>query len=547
MSGRRVSMLAAIALCCAGIAMGQTVWVDNPANPVIGHDEVGPWAPNGAWPTAVVFDGTTYHMWFSGVEGGGLIGLAGIGHATSSDGETWTMDPANPVMGVGEEGEWDDFAVIGGDVVHDGSLFHMWYLGRSVDLPERIGYATSPDGTVWTRYDGNPVIEAGAPGSWDDTFLLPYAVISDDGTYKMWYAGAREDYVGRIGYAESIDGIEWTKRPEPVLVPGDYPGAWDGAIGACAVVYDGSTYHMWYETTQVGYAYSHDGVHWAKHRGNPVLEQTGEVINQGRVLRDGSVFQMWYSVWDGTANRISHATSTGGPVVPGLTHMQTIPAAAVASGAQGAFFQTDLDLNNASGQPVEYQLLWFPRGEDSSEPTMSEIFRLGAGMSVRYANVLSEAFDLAPNSVGALAVLSASPDLLAMSRTYNTPDGGSAGTYGQSIPAVAPGEFMIPGERRRILFASETADLRTNIGCVSASDGTTVVNLELFDAEGTSLERTMMILRGWGNDQLNRVFEDYRPVDGYVDVWTDVPNRRIYCYGSVLDNTTSDPTTILPQ
>ena len=34
---------------------------------------------------------------------------------------------------------------------------------------------------------------------------------------------------------------------------------------------------------------------------------------------------------------------------------------------------------------------------------------------------------------------------------------------------------------------------------------------------------------------------------GYVDVWTDTEGASIYCYGSVLDNLTSDPTTIPPQ
>ena len=168
-------------------------------------------------------------------------------------------------------------------------------------------------------------------------------------------------------------------------------------------------------------------------------------------------------------------------------------------------------------------------------------------MSVRYSNLLSEVFGLEPNALGALTVLSSSPDLLAMSRTYNIPGDGSAGTFGQAIPAVAPGDFITTGERRRILFASENDDLRFNVGCQSGGDGTMVVNLELFDAEGTLLEQTMMILRAWGNDQLNRVFQDYQPVNGYVDVWTTQAGKSFHCYGSVLDNVTSDPTTVLPQ
>ncbi len=65
------------------------------------------------------------------------------------------------------------------------------------------------------------------------------------------------------------------------------------------------------------------------------------------------------------------------------------------------------------------------------------------------------------------------------------------------------------------------------MGCQSGSgEGTMIVNLELFDDEGTSFEQTMMILRAWGNDQLNRIFQDYMPVNGYVDVWTTLQNGR---------------------
>ncbi len=109
----------------------------------------------------------------------------------------------------------------------------------------------------------------------------------------------------------------------------------------------------------------------------------------------------------------------------------------MASGAQGAFYQTDVDLNNASDEAVEYEFMWLPRGETNSAPPTSETFGLGAGMSVRYGNVLSEVLGLEPNSFGALSILSSSPDLLAMSRTYNNPEGEDAGTFGQAIPAVA--------------------------------------------------------------------------------------------------------------
>ena len=539
-------MLLAIVVCSAGIAMGQTEWVEYPDNPVIEPGESGSWNAGGNWGTAAIFDGSMYHLWFTGHEQNGY--WSGVGHATSTDGVEWTMDPGNPVIAAGESGEWDDSYVLSGAVIHDGTQFHMWYSG-SGGAEESLGYATSPDGSMWTKHDGNPVMDAGASGTWDDTWLGPSSVIADGENLRMWYWGSNGSG-GSIGYAESPDGIHWTKLPEPVLEPQTIPGgAWDAEIVYTPLVIfnpNPPMYQMWYggndtDTPFVGYAFSSDGIEWTRHRDNPVIEAGHPVV-----LFDGSNYHMWYAYYDGVW-RISYATSDCCAGVAGLNHLLTFPAAAVASGAEGAFYQTDVDLNNASDQAVEYEFMWLPRGETNSAPSTSEPFGLGAGMSVRYANVLSEVFGLEPNSLGALSILSSSPDLLAMSRTYNSPEGEEAGTFGQAISAVAPGDFIQTGERRRILFASEHDDLRFNVGCQNGGDGSMVVNLELFDAEGTSLEQTMMILRAWGNDQLNRVFQDYQPVNGYVDVWTTQANKSFYCYGSVLDNVTSDPTTVLPQ
>ncbi|MEE4271827.1 MAG: hypothetical protein V2I67_09135 [Thermoanaerobaculales bacterium] len=101
-------------------------------------------------------------------------------------------------------------------------------------------------------------------------------------------------------------------------------------------------------------------------------------VSIGNVHLDGATWQMWYGYYDQTGNRIGYATSDRGPGVPPLDSWQYISAAAVASGAQGSFYQTDVDLNNADDQAVEYEFEWFPRCEDNSDATVSEFFTLGA-------------------------------------------------------------------------------------------------------------------------------------------------------------------------
>ena len=161
--------------------------------------------------------------------------------------------------------------------------------------------------------------------------------------------------------------------------------------------------------------------------------------------------------------------------------------------------------------------------------------------------MLAEVFDLEPNSLGALGIKSTTPKILAMSRTYNTPTEETGGTFGQSMAAIPLEAFIQHGEPRRILFGSEGAEMRTNIGCQNGTDMSTVVYLDLYNAEGESLGREMLILKPLGNEQINRILDGHNPVNGYVDLSLPQPDRVVYCYGSVLDNISSDPTTIPPQ
>jgi hypothetical protein len=225
-----------------------------------------------------------------------------------------------------------------------------------------------------------------------------------------------------------------------------------------------------------------------------------------------------------------------------------VAAAALAAGLEGAFFETDVDLANVGSTELSYQLMWLPRGADNTTPVASESFTLAAGAGVRYANVLDEVFGLAPDQAGALAIAASGIDLLAMSRTYNLPSAKVAGTFGQELPGMPLEGLMATGERRRIIFMNETDDLRSNVGCMNAGAGNVRINLELFNAEGESLEVKTMDLAPRSNNQITRVFRDHEPISaGYVDVWTNTPHAMVTCYGSVLDNTTSDPTTVLPQ
>jgi hypothetical protein len=559
MTSKQAAVAVVISVCSAGAVLGQTEWEHHPDNPVIGPGPAGSWDDAGRSGRAVLSDGTMYHLWFIGVSQSD--GFTDIGHATSLDGVAWTMDPANPVLTRGAPGEWDGAAMNGVAVVHDGGQFHMWYSAWNgsmcCDDFWAIGHATSPDGSSWIKYSGNPVMEAGSPGSWDDHVVRPGTVILEDGTYKMWYTGAvwggASGYLFRVGYAESSDGVDWTRHLAPVLVPSGSSGAWDfPAVGSASVVFDGAAYHMWYYggvpaeaafTGAIGYADSNDGLHWTRHPDNPVVDTDDLGPYAASAVFDGTTWHMWYAHWDGTIDWISYATST---CCAGLDHLQFVPAAAYAAGAAGSFYVTDVSVNNRDRGPASYSFTWLPRDSDNADPQVSETFTLEAGAEARYENVLNSVFGAAEGALGAVALSSDSPELLVMSRTYNLPAAKVSGTFGQSLVAI-PAAAMIPaGVTRRITFLAEGGDVRSNVGCQNGTDQAMTIMIELHDLAGTSLETASLTLGPWGNTQVNRVFADFEPVSGYVDVWTETDGATFYCYGSVLDNGTSDPTTIPP-
>jgi predicted GH43/DUF377 family glycosyl hydrolase len=181
-------------------------------------------------------------MWYSGYDG--VNGR--VGYATSNDGVGWTKYVGNPVLDIGPAGAFDDVSVTEVCVIRDGTSYKMWYTGNDGGP---IGLATSPDGVNWTKHAANPVFGFGAQGTWDAFEVDDPYVLKEGGVYRMWYGG--EDGLSgssSIGYATSADGVAWTRHEaNPVLGPGP-AGTWDEwSLDVPSVVGTAPAYRMWYD------------------------------------------------------------------------------------------------------------------------------------------------------------------------------------------------------------------------------------------------------------------------------------------------------------
>ena len=181
----------------------------------------------------------------------------------------------DPVLLPGRLGTFDDSGVMSSSLVRDGGRQLLYYQGwsRGVTVPFYvfIGCAISEDGgETFERVSEAPIV--GRSGTDPILSASPW-VLNDRGRWRMWYvsaagwspAGEGQHYFVHIRHAESDDGLSW--RPDPQVAV-DFEGDGEYAVGRPCVVRDRDCYRMWYAhrgtSYRIGYAESPDGLSWTR-------------------------------------------------------------------------------------------------------------------------------------------------------------------------------------------------------------------------------------------------------------------------------------------
>jgi hypothetical protein len=149
-------------------------------------------------------------------------------------------------------------------VMIEGAVWRMWYLscvkwemveGKAQHF-YHLKYAESPDGVHW-QPTGKVCIDFKDAGEY--AISRPSVLKEPNGLYRMWYSYRGDRY--RIGYAESWDGLDWTRKDDEVGIDiSDAPDAWDGQMVEYPCVFDhaGKRYMLYngngYGKTGIGLA-----------------------------------------------------------------------------------------------------------------------------------------------------------------------------------------------------------------------------------------------------------------------------------------------------
>jgi hypothetical protein len=221
------------------------VAADDPGNVLYLHDrpvlplgERGTFDDNGIMPSWIIdHDGRKYLYYIGWNPQVTVSYRLAIGLAVSEDGgRSFRKVSAGPICDRAVDEPYFNTAPC---VLREDGVWRMWYVSCTgweiVDhRPEpryHVRYAESRDGIVW-RKTGRVCIDYAGP---TEAIGRP-CVYRDGGLYRMLYSlrgvrGYRTDpaHSYRLGYAESADGLNWTRRDDTVGIERSESG-WDSEM-----------------------------------------------------------------------------------------------------------------------------------------------------------------------------------------------------------------------------------------------------------------------------------------------------------------------------
>ncbi|MFN2129812.1 MAG: glycosidase [Anaerolineae bacterium] len=164
--------------------------------------------------------------------------------------------PGNPILLPNPAHEWESLNVFNAAVVRHVGLYHMLYRAQGRDYRSSIGYAVSVDGLDWARLD-KPVLRPGA--TYETRGVEDPRIVSLNGTFYMTYTGYSV-YGTRASLARSTNLIDW-ERVGVVLPDEDNK---DHALFPAKI---GERYCMLHRREpDIWLAYSNDLCHWTDHQ-----------------------------------------------------------------------------------------------------------------------------------------------------------------------------------------------------------------------------------------------------------------------------------------
>lgn len=227
-------------------------------SPLLEIGEPGSFDENGILACSIVdVGGGRLHMYYVGFELGTKIRYRLLtGLAISKDGgKSFSRYSTVPVL---ERSSTELFFRGGPYCAVADQGFEMWYVagsswevinGKSMPVYD-IRHITSKDGINWPE-KGEVVIPVTEPD--EHGFGRPYVIANPNGGYRMFYSVRRRSLSAyRLGYAESPDGRQWTRKDHELNLDVSDDGFDSHAIMYATPLYIEGKLHLFYNGNDFG-------------------------------------------------------------------------------------------------------------------------------------------------------------------------------------------------------------------------------------------------------------------------------------------------------
>jgi len=231
--------------------------------PLLKKGDLGTFDDSGAMGTCILIKDNKKYLYYIGWNLGVTVPFRNsIGLAISEDGKIFKKAFKGPII---DRTKNEPYFVGSCCIIEDEGLFKMWYLSctgwkkvnEKLIHKYHIKYAISHDAINW-EIKGKIAIDY--KDKYEYAISVP-RVIKDKAIYRMWYSYRAQKNIDtyRIGYAESTDGIKWTRKDNEVGIDVS-PSGWDSEMICYPFVFDhkGKRYMLYngngYGKTGIGLA-----------------------------------------------------------------------------------------------------------------------------------------------------------------------------------------------------------------------------------------------------------------------------------------------------
>lgn len=224
--------------------------IESPEEPILGLGTLGAFDDNGVTASCIINHNGEKYLYYIGwkprstTRFGLMTGLA----ISKDNGNTFRRYSRAPILSLTDR---EPYSILTAPyVIKDKDEWMMWYVSCEgwvhADLPKyNIKLATSRDGINWVQ-DAIVCLDFKDE---NETALARPCILKEDGIFKMWLSYKTLDQTYRIGYAESDDGINWTRFDERAGITISEEG-WDS------------------EMIEYPYVFNHKGKKYMAYNGN---------------------------------------------------------------------------------------------------------------------------------------------------------------------------------------------------------------------------------------------------------------------------------------